>query len=149
MIPLVRKAKKSDFDKVKHFIREHNEKGFPGVPYEKIQKSAEAEYKTHVGKEGTFVLVLDERVIGYLSVGFKKNKKMGLIEGELYMIHILKEFRGRGYANLLMKVADDYFKKKKADYCIISTDFNNEISQSLYKKYGFVPWQITLRRFNK
>jgi len=147
--PFVRKAKKSDFEHVKHFIKEHYEREFPELPYEKLRKNAEASYKTHVGNDGTFVLILDNKIIGYLSVGVRKNKKLNLHEGEIYMIHIAKEFRGRGYAHILMKTADEYFKKKKADFCVVTTSFTNEVSQSLYKEYGFNPWRITLRRLNK
>jgi len=147
--PIVRKANKSDFNKVKHFIKEHNEREFPEMPYEKIRKNAEASYKTHVGKEGTFVLVLENKIIGYLSIGVQDNKTLNLREGELYMIHIAKEFRGKGYAHLLMKTADQYLKKKKADFCVVTTSFTNEVSQSLYKKYSFIPWRITLRRLKK
>lgn len=147
--PFVRKAKKSDFEKIKHFLKEHYEMGFPEIPYKKIKKNAEKSYKIHVGKYGTFILECDKKPVGYLSVGVSKNKNLGLREGELYMIHISKEFRGKGYAHLLMKTADDYFKKKKADYCIVSTHLDNKISQSLYKKYGYKPWRTILKRWNK
>jgi ribosomal protein S18 acetylase RimI-like enzyme len=147
--PFVRKAKKSDFDCVKHFIKEHYEREFPELSYESIRKGTEASYKTHVGNDGTFVLVLGNRIIGYLSVGVQKDKKLNLREGELYMIHIAKDFRGKGYANILMKTADAYFKRKKADLCVITTSVTNDVSQSLYKKYGYVPWRITFRRLNK
>jgi ribosomal protein S18 acetylase RimI-like enzyme len=149
MMPIVRKTKKSDFEHAKHFVKEHLETGFPEIPYEKIKKNVERSYKTHFGKKGTFVLVLDNKVIGYLSVGVSKNREIGLNEGELYMIHISKEFRGKGYAHLLMKVADDYFKKEKADYCVIGTHSENQISQSLYKKYGYKQWRVILKRWNK
>lgn len=149
MEPIVRKAKKSDFEKVKHFLKEHYELEYPNIPYENIRRYTEGCYKTHVGKDGTFVLVLDNNIIGYLSVGVQKEKRLNLLEGELYMIHIAKAFRGKGYANILMKTADDYFKKKKTDYCIVTTNVINEISQSLYKKYYFRPFQIKLIRWNK
>ena len=125
------------------------EKDFPEIPYDKIKKKVERSFRKHVGKVGTFVLVLNDKIIGYLSVGVSKNKQLSLNEGELYMIHISKEFRGRGYANLLMKTAEEYFEKKKADYCIIGTHVENQISQSLYRKYGFKPWRIILKRWNK
>ena len=149
MKPILRKARKSDFESVKDFIKEHNEKEFPQIHYETIRKRAEASYKTHVGKEGTFVLVYDKKIIGYLSIGTVKNKKLNLIQGEIYMIHIAKEFRGKGYANMLMVAAEEYFKKKKADFCIVTTSFTNEISQSLYKKYKFMPWRVTFKKLIK
>jgi ribosomal protein S18 acetylase RimI-like enzyme len=147
--PVVRKARKSDFEKVKGFVKEHWEKGFPEVDYNKVSKYAEASFKNHVGKEGTFVLTMDDEIIGYLSVGVSKNKELNLLEGELYMIHIKKEFRGKGYAHLMMKTAENYFKRKNPDYCVISTHIDNEVSQSLYKKDGYKPWRITLKRWNK
>jgi len=147
---VVRKAKKSDFNNIKHLIKEHFERGgLSKIPYKKIRKNTESEFKKHVGKEGTFVLVLRDKTIGYLSVGVSKNKQLGLNEGEIYMIHIVKEFRGRGYSHIMMKTAEEYLKKKKADSCIISTHIDNKISQSLYKKYGYKPWRLVFKRWNK
>jgi ribosomal protein S18 acetylase RimI-like enzyme len=149
MEPVIRKAKKSDFEKVKHFLRDHYELTYPEIPYDKIKKYAESSFKENVGKEGTFVLELGNQIIGYLSVSIEKDDRINARKGYIHMTHIAKKFRGKGYSHFLMKTADEFFKKKKVKFCTLDTDLKNKTAIGLYKKYGYKPWRLEMKRLQK
>jgi ribosomal protein S18 acetylase RimI-like enzyme len=138
----VRRAKKSDFRFLKEVMKEHIKTTFPGFKYD--QTLADRHFRKEIQKPGAFVLTLDRKVIGYLHLGFGKH--FGIPVGELHSIHILKQYRGKGYSHVLMKYVEDYFKKKKAKIIALSTNLDNTTARSLYKKHGYKNWRIRMKK---
>lgn len=128
-------------------MREHFESNFPEISYKKIQRSAEAEFKKRVSKEGTFVLEQKKTPIGYLSVGTQKFPSIDAREGVIYMVHVAKKFRGKGYSHILMRFADKYFKKNKVAYSSVGTCLANKVAIGLYERHGYKPWRIKLKKW--
>jgi ribosomal protein S18 acetylase RimI-like enzyme len=80
-----------------------------------------------------YVLEVDGKVVGYTNGQPEKGNV-----GHLDSLYILKAYRGKGYATVMVKKMKAWFKLKKVKFIDISVDGPNKPAQKLYEKLGFV-----------
>ena len=90
-------------------------------------------FKKRTERDGSFVLIQDDRIIGNLIVA-----RFGDDEAHLGRIAVAKSHQGKGFGSMLMEYAIDWFRKQGGIRVahLYTQDFN-ESAQGLYKKYGF------------
>ena len=114
---------------------------FAATDWEDFKEIAtEAFAREGIQKEGFIGTLEDEGFIG----GFIDNKLIGYLRllthkdyGHLGQIAVKKLERGKGYGNLLMEYALDFFKTKGMKTVGLYVETNNQPAISLYEKYGF------------
>lgn len=78
-----------------------------------------------------FALYEDNNIAGYV-IG-----NIAADECELYRIAVLKEYRRRGYGDVLMKAFTDCAYKRGAGSVFLEVRSKNTPARSLYEKWGF------------
>ncbi len=90
-------------------------------------------FKKRLERDGFFTLDLNGQVVGQLVLA-----PYGENEGHLGRIGVSQDHQGKGYGNLLMKHAIEWFQKHEGIKQIhLYTQDHNKVAQSLYKKFGF------------
>lgn len=103
--------------------------------------------KKAFAKKNSFVLVVEERkkLIGY-SLGvvydFQNPKKIGHID-EFF---ITKAYRGKGFSSKLMKEVLNHFRLKGIKYVSLEVFGKNENVINIYKKFGFEPFSVHMKK---
>jgi ribosomal protein S18 acetylase RimI-like enzyme len=69
-------------------------------------------------------------------------KKIGVV----YDLFVSEQYRRRGIANALFVEALEWFEKKKVKYIELSVDARNESGIVLWKKLGFFPYKLRMRK---
>ena len=100
----------------------------------------EAFSREGIQKEGFIGILENEGFIG----GFIDNKLIGYLRllthkdyGHLGQIAVTKLERGKGYGNILMKHALDFFESKGMKRAGLYVETKNQTAISLYEKFGF------------
>ncbi len=91
--------------------------------------------------------ILDYIIDGKLCYSlYHENKKVGVFYLVFYptniyidWIHLDEEFRGKGLGNIAVKFILNFCKQFSCLFKLVwlMVDFDNEIAQHLYRKYGF------------
>lgn len=90
----------------------------------------------NVYDENAYIVVnSDDKEIGYLGMSPVVLNGLGLLSVSLYYV-ILPEYRGNGYATLLLKEMYEYLKKD-IDMMVLSIDRKNIASRKVAEKAGF------------
>ncbi|RLF00886.1 MAG: hypothetical protein DRJ63_01300 [Thermoprotei archaeon] len=87
----------------------------------------------------------------------KKGRMVGFLEayvteirghrcGVIYYVGVLKEYRRTGIASQMVLKAEDYFKRRRANFSLASTTIDNIASRKLFKKLGY--YEYVLDFFN-
>ncbi len=149
MKPIIRNVRPEDADVIKFFVKEHMVSAYPEIPYAEMKERAEADIERHCASPNSFVLELDGKVIGYLSLSMDTDRYTKRRIGVVHMVHVAEEYRGEGYANMLMEKADEFFEKNHIEHRDVSVNVNNEAAVELYKKHGYKPWRCTMRKVSR
>ena len=83
--------------------------------------------------EGIFVLLLEDRIAGYITCWC--NRLAGI--GNIPNLAVDQEFRGRGFGRRLIEHAIQYFLSQGMTHARIETLEQNEVGKSLYPSLGF------------
>lgn len=83
--------------------------------------------------QGVFVAVLDNRVVGYITVVSSPEKSLGRISD----LVVDAQVRNQGLGRRLINQAVDYVKAQGFAFAKIETLDNNVVGQALYPKLGF------------
>lgn len=86
----------------------------------------------YFGKLHIKVLRENDQLVGFVAY-YMKN----FFIGQLLFLAVKPEFRGKGYAQKLMKYAVDDMKKQGASIITLVTRTSNVSAQAVYKKLGF------------
>ena len=103
--------------------------------------------KKAFAKKNSFVLVVEERkkLIGY-SLGvvydFQNPKKIG----HIHEFFITKAYRGKGFSSKLMKEVLNHFRLKGIKYVSLEVFGKNENVINIYKKFGFEPFSVHMKK---
>lgn len=90
----------------------------------------------------------EEKVIGYVIGVIWEQSKKNRLEigphklGEVIDIYLEEEYRGQGLGTKMLKMMEDYFKRKGCDSMWIGVFAPNENAHKTYKKFGFVDREI-------
>jgi len=80
----------------------------------------------------TFVIVNDNKVIGYISATIIFD------ECNLLKIIVDQQYRGKGYGKLLVQKLIDICKEKFVNKIYLEVRKDNEVAKSFYSKLGFM-----------
>lgn len=97
--------------------------------------------------DGRVLLAFDSlKLVGAITCKIKKDGnswyKKG-INGYIYQLAVLPEYRKNGIGDMLLKGAYDYFKNNQANGVILDTAEKAERLINYYKRQGFVPVDYT------
>ncbi|MGY5852899.1 MAG: GNAT family N-acetyltransferase [Candidatus Thorarchaeota archaeon] len=120
--PIIRCMTLDDLDR---FLKLHKDDD----PEDTLNKE---QFCRRVESQSFFGLFLDKSLIGNLNLLPFNNH-----EGHFQGIFIASEYRGRGYGNLLLEHALNWYREHGIRKAHLYTHKTNEIAQNLYKKHGF------------
>ncbi len=88
------------------------------------------------------------KLVGYARVSIEPApdyavpKKIGIV----YDVFVLEKYRRQGIAEMLCEDASAWFQKKKVKYIELSVDARNESGIAFWKKLGFFPYKLRMRK---
>jgi len=102
----------------------------------------EITYKTHLSdfSPEDVILACDGDKIGgfcWTRVAFEGGSASGEREGQIYMIGVAPDYRGKGVGKKLLLAGLNYLKSKGLKIAVLFADSENEAACALYKSIGF------------
>jgi len=101
---------------------------YPKKPFGETLQSFEAAVKS--GKSRIAVIDADNRIIGFCKTDIDRG------QGKIDYLVVLKEYRGKGYGDMLMNWALDLFKQCGVEQIEVKVADGNSAIR-FYEKYGF------------
>lgn len=121
-------------------ILESYQLNIPNTAYFDPQLAYLFEYYDREEFSAYWVLEDDERVVGGIGIGvFNMEEKIC----ELQKLYLLEEYRGQGWASLLVDKALE-FARLYYSACYIESHHNLQDALGLYRKYDFMPLEKPL-----
>ncbi len=102
------------------------------VEYMLANKAPNKREPRYVGKLNIKVLYENNQFVGFIAYYLKN-----FFLGQILFVDVKQEFRGKGYAQKLVKHAIEDMKKQGATMITLVTRTSNISAQSVYKKLGF------------
>ncbi|GIN42371.1 GNAT family N-acetyltransferase [Heyndrickxia oleronia] len=96
-------------------------------------------------KKGNYYLIATENntLMGWILIGASKDQFTDKINGFIYELFVLEEFRGKGISKMLMRTGIDYLKQDGYSEVRLSVFAGNQAIK-LYEKFGFNIRTITM-----
>ena len=96
-------------------------------------------------EKGSYYLIATENdvLIGWVLIGVSKDQFTDKMNGFIYELFILKEFRGNGVSKQLMRTAIDYLRQDGYSEVRLSAFAGNQAIK-LYEKMGFNLRTVTM-----
>ena len=139
---------KKDIQTICEFHKDHVRINFPDSMYKEklFKKTVKNEYEKE--PEG-FLIVVDPKTskeIGFLWLNTRYDPYRETKYGYIHHIHLVPEFRGKEIGIVLMKTAEDYFRKKGVNFLQLGTYANNPASVKLFKKAGYKVKRLVMEK---
>ena len=85
---------------------------------------------------------------GYSLILIKQNPGVPRVSkiGYISDLFVKEEFRGRGISSKLTQEAMEWFRRKGIRYVSLNVLAENRAPQSIYKKWGFFPFVVEMRK---
>lgn len=146
-MPVIRRAKKEDFDVIEKLYTELEEDAVLYQPEhfifsKKGQRSVQLEGILKSENQVMFVAEDDDgRVIGFAHVIFAYAKEVSCLkpQSNIYLqdLVVTKSLRSRGTGTLLLNAAKEYGREKKADFFRTQVFPQNKDGLRFYERNGF------------
>lgn len=96
-------------------------------------------------KKGNYYLIAieNDKLMGWILIGTSKDQFTDKINGFIYELFVLEEFRGKGISKMLMRTGIDYLKQDGYSEVRLSAFAGNQAIK-LYEKLGFNIRTITM-----
>ncbi|MFS0784593.1 N-acetyltransferase family protein [Bacillus sp. 1P06AnD] len=96
-------------------------------------------------RKGNYYLIAieNDRLMGWILIGSSKDQFTDKINGFIYELFVLEEFRGKGISKMLMRTGIDYLKQDGYSEVRLSAFAGNQAIK-LYEKLGFNLRTITM-----
>ncbi|MEH7444520.1 GNAT family N-acetyltransferase [Bacillus sp. JJ1122] len=96
-------------------------------------------------EKGSYYLIASEndKLMGWILIGTSKDKLTDMMNGFIYELFVLEEFRGNGISKLLMRAGIDQLKQDGYSEIRLSAYAGNQAIK-LYEKLGFSIRTITM-----
>ncbi len=107
-------------------------------------------YKEQLKKKDTLYVVTEDdnkNIVGFAScyiISMPKTKAPKI--GVLVTNFVRKQFRGNGAGTSMLDFRIDWLKKQKVKFLEMNVDARNESALKLWRKNGFVDYQIKLKK---
>lgn len=102
--------------------------------------------------------LLKKSIGGEMHIGLLKDKESGIIlaycittisadmEGEIDSIYVEKEYRGRGFGDMLIKRSLEWMDEEDVNKKMVRVSAGNPEAVSFYERYGFRPRSLMLEQ---
>lgn len=96
-------------------------------------------------EKGSFYFIAEEggELLGWVLLGTAKDQFTDQVNGFIYEIYILKEYRGKGFSKGLMNTAIEHFQQEGYAEVRLSAKAENPAVR-LYEKAGFITRTISM-----
>ena len=123
--------------KIWEFDQDHQRINFPkdSPNYERFKEAILKEHQEE--PEGFFFVYENDKIIGELFLKIRLNPFRRQKYGEVRIIHLDPDNRGKGYGKELLEFADKYFKEKECNYLLAGVSAFNLSSSALFEKCGY------------
>lgn len=101
---------------------------YPKKPFEATLQSFEADVRS--GKSKIAVIDSENQIVGFCKADIDRG------QGKIDYLIVLREYRGKGYGDMLMSWAMDLFRQCGADQIEVKVADGNNAAR-FYEKYGF------------
>ena len=101
---------------------------YPKKPFEETLQSFEADVRS--GKSRIAVIDSENRIAGFCKADIDRR------QGKIDYLIVLREYRGKGYGDILMNWAMDLFRQCGVDQIEVKVADGNNAAR-FYEKYGF------------
>lgn len=97
-------------------------------------------------KKGSYYLIATEndKLMGWILIGTSKDQFTDMMNGFIYELFVIEEFRGNGISKLLMSAGIDHLKQRGYSEIRLSAFAGNQAIK-LYEEFGFSIRTITMR----
>jgi GNAT superfamily N-acetyltransferase len=106
--------------------------------------------RKHIGSKSgvVFLAEVDAKPAGYCLVFIRRLPLISRVNklGPIADLLLLKEFRGQGISSKLKNEAMQWFRKKGIKHVSLNVLEKNRVPQSIYKKWGFFPYVVEMRK---
>lgn len=96
-------------------------------------------------KKGSYYLIAtkNNKIMGWILIGSSKDQFTDMLNGFIYELFVIEEFRGNGISELLMRAGIDHLKQDGYSEIRLSVLAENQAIK-LYEKLGFSIKTITM-----
>lgn len=96
-------------------------------------------------EKGSYYLIATEndKLMGWILIGTSKDQFTDMVNGYIYELFVIEEFRGNGISKLLMRAGIDHLKQDGYSEIRLSAFAGNQAIK-LYEKLGFSIRTITM-----
>ncbi|GGB37937.1 N-acetyltransferase [Lentibacillus populi] len=96
-------------------------------------------------KKGSYYLIAieDDKLMGWILLGASKDQFTDKMNGFIYELHVIEEFRGKGISKQLMKTAINHLKQAGYSEVRLNAYAKNQAIK-LYEKMGFNIRTVTM-----
>lgn len=106
--------------------------------------------RKHIGSRNgvVFLAEMDARPVGYCLLFIRHIPLISRVTklGHIADLLVLKECRGQGISSKLKNEAMQWFRRKGIKYISLNVPEKNRVPQSIYKKWGFFPFMVEMRK---
>jgi len=118
------------------------------------RKDAKTLWKKHITKsirsKNSVVHVAEDKgkLVAYSLISIKPGIPVFKVEklGHFNDLYVSKAYQGTGISTKFKDLAITWFKKKEVKHATIRVYHDNKIPHSIYKKWGFVDFNIDMRK---
>ncbi len=158
----VRKAKQKDAPAIiklwQEFMKDHDKivlaRNKKLKPYLEKRKDAPKSMERYIKgiirsrNGGVYIAEVDGKSAGFTIFWINKNPPVYKILkiGSVTDLFVRKEFRGLGISTKFRKIFTKFFKEKGIKHVTMSTFSENPKALSIYHKWGYFDYQITVRK---
>lgn len=145
---LIRKAKVNDAEGVarvhvdtwqSHYRGQISDEYLDNISIQQRKDMWEKDFSTPEKKSETFVTEIDNKIIGFCSVGPSRDKDADKLTSELYAIYLDPSKQGNGIGKVLMETGLNFLKEQGFVKVTLWVLKSNESTISFYKSQG---WEL-------
>ena len=113
----------------------------PMETIERIHTGRETMWKTFLANEsaGNYVVVVEEKIIGILTINAARDKDVPENTGELIGLYLDPDYIGKGYGRQAMDWVKAELKARGFSTMVLWVLDRNDHAKRFYEKCGFVP----------
>ena len=134
----------NDMVAVLDFHREHVKINFPDSKYKRKAFRMQLEEGYAKYPEGMMVWTVKGGVVAFLWLEVRTDEYKDIEYGYVRYVHVLEHMRRQGLGDELMKMVDEFYKKRKVLELRVGTRVDNNAARSLYRKYGYEPERVLM-----
>lgn len=149
----IRRAQQSDIDSLVTLWQEIADYHAELDPRFALASDARTKYREHLtrllGDDNWRVFIAEEdgNAIGFITGTVRENPIFAQRwAGHISDAFVTARYRRRGVGEQLVRVIGDWFRERNVDYLELGAASFNPVAQSFWRKMGFEPYMIRMRK---